>query len=87
MSVVVLLIIAACCGALGSALAGYSARGCLTSIVLGLIGALIGTWLSRKLGIGDFIYYKQIPLIWSVVGSALFVAVVTLLTGNRRRRK
>jgi uncharacterized membrane protein YeaQ/YmgE (transglycosylase-associated protein family) len=85
--VLVLLIVAACCGSIGAALAGYSARGCLTSIILGLVGALIGTWLSKQLGIRDFLYYHQIPIIWSIVGAAIFVAVVTLFSGNRRRKK
>lgn len=84
---IVLLMVAALCGSVGAALAGYSARGCLTSIVLGLIGAFIGTWLSRQLGIGDFLYYHHIPIIWSIVGAAIFVAVVTLFTGNKRRKR
>ena len=83
----VLLIVAACCGSIGAALAGYSARGCLTSIVLGLIGALIGTWLSRQLGVRDLLYYHQIPIIWSIVGATIFVAIVTLFTGKKRRKR
>ena len=82
----VLLVVAAFCGSIGAALAGHSGRGCLTSIVLGFIGALIGTWLSKILGIGDFLYYHSIPIFWSIVGSAVFVAVVSLLTGNKRRK-
>lgn len=85
--VFILLVVAACCGSIGAALAGYSARGCLTSIILGLVGAFIGTWLSRQLGIGDFLYYHQIPIIWSIVGAAIFVAIVTLFAGKKRRRK
>ena len=83
----VLLIVAACCGSIGAALAGYSARGCLTSIVLGLIGALIGTWFSRQLDIGDLLYYHHIPIIWSIIGAAIFVGVVTLFTGRKRRKR
>ena len=87
LSFLVLLIVAAFCGSIGTALAGYSGRGCLTSIILGFIGALIGTWLSKILGIGDFLYYQSIPIFWSIVGSAIFVAIVSLLTGNKRRKK
>ena len=87
LSVIVLLIVAACCGSIGAALAGHSGRGCLTSIILGFIGALIGTWLSKILGIGDFLYYYSIPIFWSIVGSSIFVAVVSLLTGNKRRKR
>src|SRR5438128_1359517 len=50
-----LLIIAGVCGSLAQAIAGYTHGGCLVSIVLGLIGALLGTWLARALGIGEFL--------------------------------
>jgi uncharacterized membrane protein YeaQ/YmgE (transglycosylase-associated protein family) len=83
----VLLVVAAFCGSIGAALAGYSGRGYLTSIILGFIGALIGTWFSKILGIGDFLYYHSIPIFWSIVGSAIFVAVVSLLAGNKRRKR
>ena len=83
----ILLIVAAFCGSIGAVLAGHSGRGCLTSIILGFIGALIGTWLSRQLGIGDFLYYHSIPIVWSIVGAAIFVAVVSLLTGRKRKKK
>ena len=81
----VLLVVAAFCGAVGAAIAGYTTGGCLTSIALGLVGALIGTWLSRELGIRDFLYFHRIPVVWSIVGSALFVAAVNLLSGRKRK--
>ena len=83
----VLLFVAAVCGSIGAALVGYTTRGCLTSIILGLIGALIGTWLSRELGIRDFLYFQRIPIFWSIVGSAVFVAVIGLLSGRSRSRR
>ena len=46
----ILLLIAGICGALGQAIGGYSHGGCLVSIALGFIGALLGTWLARALG-------------------------------------
>ena len=83
----ILLLVASLCGSIGAGLAGHTSRGCLTNIVLGLIGALIGTWLSRELGIRDFLYFQRIPILWSIVGSALFVAVLGIFTGKRRERK
>ena len=83
----ILLLVAAVCGSIGAALAGYSSRGCLTSIVLGLIGALIGSWLSRELGIRDFLYFQRIPIFWSIVGSALFVTGIGLISGRQRSKK
>lgn len=86
----ILLIVAAICGSIGAALAGYTTSGCLTKIILGLIGALIGTWLSRELGIRDFLYLERIPIFWSIIGSAIFVALITAFTSGRsttRRRR
>jgi uncharacterized membrane protein YeaQ/YmgE (transglycosylase-associated protein family) len=78
----VLLIVASLCGSIGSHLAGYSTKGCFTNILLGLIGALIGSWLSQELGIPDFIYFGGIPVVWAIIGSALFVAVIGLISGR-----
>lgn len=82
----ILLIVAAVCGAIGISIAGYSPKGCLTNIILGLVGGLIGTWLSRELGIRDFLYIQGIPILWSIVGSALFVAVIGSLTGRKKNK-
>ena len=83
----ILLLVASICGSIGAALAGGNARGCLTSIILGLIGALIGTWLSRELGINDVLHFHHIPILWSIIGSALFVAVINALSGNKKTRR
>jgi len=42
-----LLLIAGVCGSLAQALVGYSHGGCLASIALGFIGAILGTWLAE----------------------------------------
>ena len=81
----VLLLVAAICGSIGASIAGHSHRGCLTNIALGLIGAFIGSLLSRELGIRDVFYFGGIPIIWSIVGAALFVAVIGMLSGRSRR--
>ena len=86
-SFLILLIVASICGSIGAALAGHTTRGCLTSIVIGFIGAILGTWLSRELGIGDIFYWYRIPIIWSIIGAAIFVAVITALTGRKRTRR
>ena len=84
LELVILLIVAAICGSLGMAIGGYSHGGCLVSIVLGFIGALIGMWLARALSLPEFLTLQVgdvgFPIIWSIIGSALFVAVLGLLT-------
>lgn len=83
----VLLLVAGICGSLAQALVGYSHGGCLVSIVLGFIGALLGGWLERSLGLPELFVVqiggRPFPVVWSVIGAALFVAVLALLTGRR----
>ena len=45
----ILLLIAGLCGGVGRAIAGGTNGGCLVSIALGFIGALIGSWLAHRL--------------------------------------
>ncbi|HSK66355.1 MAG TPA: hypothetical protein VK888_05460, partial [Anaerolineales bacterium] len=49
----ILLLIAAVCGAVGQALAGYSVGGCITSTLVGFVGAVIGTWIAGALGLPE----------------------------------
>ncbi len=83
----ILLLVAGLCGALGQAISGYSRGGCLVSIALGFIGALIGMLIARRLGLPEPIPVRiestTFPVIWSIVGSAIFVAVISLLTRRR----
>jgi uncharacterized membrane protein YeaQ/YmgE (transglycosylase-associated protein family) len=84
---VILLIVAGVCGSIGRAISGYSHGGCLVSIALGFIGALIGMWVARKLGLPELLPVRigatTFPIIWSIIGSALFVALISLLTRSR----
>ena len=50
LDVLILLLVAGICGALGQAIAGYSRGGCLVSIALGFVGALLGMWIARLNG-------------------------------------
>ena len=86
---VLLLIIAAVCGAIGQSLAGYSVGGCISSILVGFIGAFVGTWIAGLLGLPEIFAVnvggRAFPIVWSVIGSALFVALLALLTRGPRR--
>jgi len=87
---IVLLLIAFVCGAIGKALGGGSRGGLIVSIALGFIGALLGPWLARQLNLGEPIVLRvsgeSFPIIWSIVGAALFVALLNLLSGRRWAR-
>ena len=79
----VLLAIAAICGAIGQSLAGYDLGGCLVSIVVGFLGAWIGLWVAGNLGLPELfainIEGKPFPIIWAIIGSALFTLVMALI--------
>jgi uncharacterized membrane protein YeaQ/YmgE (transglycosylase-associated protein family) len=83
LELIILFIVAAVCGSLGMAIGGYSRGGCLVSIALGFVGALIGMWLARQLRLPEVLMLQigdvGFPIIWSIIGSALFVAVLGLL--------
>jgi uncharacterized membrane protein YeaQ/YmgE (transglycosylase-associated protein family) len=79
-----LLLIAFITGVIGAKLAGRKRVGCLTSIVLGFIGALIGTFIAEKLELPLFLSIKfgshDFPIIWAIIGAALFVAFLNLIS-------
>ena len=88
LELIVLLVIAGICGAVAQAIAGYSHGGCLVNIGLGFVGALIGTWLARLAKLPDIfsitIGNTTFPIVWSIIGAALFSALLAFLTRPRR---
>lgn len=84
LSLLLLLLIAAVCGAIGQAIAGSVRGGLLVTIIVGFIGALFGSWLAGKLGLGEPLMLNigghAFPVLWSIIGAALFVAVIHLLS-------
>ncbi len=83
-----LLAIAAVAGSLGQAIAGYSLGGCLMSILVGFIGAFIGRWIAGQFGLPEplliSIQGESFPLLWSIIGSAVFTAVLSWILRSRR---
>jgi uncharacterized membrane protein YeaQ/YmgE (transglycosylase-associated protein family) len=73
-------------GLIAGWLAGKLSRGrgygCITDIILGLVGSFIGGWVFTKLGIfgGGFIY----SLAAATLGAVILVAIVHLFTGGPR---
>ena len=47
--ILISLVIAGIAGSIARSLSGFSRGGCIISIVVGFIGAMIGSWLSREL--------------------------------------
>ncbi|HEY8076184.1 MAG TPA: hypothetical protein VIF62_18790 [Labilithrix sp.] len=88
LELILLLVIAGVCGAIGKAIVGYWPGGFIVSIAVGFVGALVGTWLARALGLPELFVVRigasAFPIVWSILGSALFVGLIALLSGRRR---
>ena len=83
---VILLIIAAVCGSIGQSLVRYSVGGFMVSIGVGLLGAYIGQWIAREFGLPTLfavnIGGNSFPIVWSIIGSAIFAIIVSLINKN-----
>jgi len=86
LDVIVLLIIAGLCGALGQAITGFSraaawfrSRLDLSVRSWNVAGAPAGLPELFTIQIGG----TGFPIIWSIIGSALFVAIISLLARSR----
>ncbi len=85
----ILLLIAAICGGIGQSISGYSFGGCLISSGVGFIGAIIGNWIATELGLPTLwtlnISGSEFPIVWSIIGAALFTAILgAILRGKAR---
>ena len=86
-NLIILLIVGGLAGAIGQRLAGYSRGGCVTSIALGFIGALIGSWAVKQFDLPEIytlhIGHTSFPIVWAIIGAAVLVAIFGLLTRRR----
>jgi uncharacterized membrane protein YeaQ/YmgE (transglycosylase-associated protein family) len=86
-ALLVLVVIAAICGAIGKAIAGGSRGGLIVSIALGFVGALLGPWVAGLLHLPEpfmvTIGGRPFPVLWSIIGAALFVAIIHLISRRR----
>jgi uncharacterized membrane protein YeaQ/YmgE (transglycosylase-associated protein family) len=85
---IVLVLIAAICGAIGKAIAGGAPPGgFIASIALGFIGTLVGPWVAHQLRLSEplvlHVSGQAFPIVWSIIGAALFVALLHLMSGRR----
>ena len=81
---VFLLVIAAVCGAVGRAIAGEIRGGLVVSIAVGFVGALLGPWVAAQMKLAEpfmlHIAGQSFPVVWSIIGAALFVALIHLIS-------
>jgi uncharacterized membrane protein YeaQ/YmgE (transglycosylase-associated protein family) len=60
----------------------------VVTTVVGFIGALVGTWIARATGLPELFMItvgdQPFPIIWAIIGSAVFTAIVAMLTRRPR---
>ena len=82
---IILVIIAAIAGAIGQSLGGSWRGGFITAMVLGFVGAVVGTFVARNLGLPFILRVTiggvQFPIIWAIIGAALFIGLLSLVGG------
>lgn len=87
LGLLLLLVVGAICGAVAELIVGWSAGGFLASAGIGFIGALIGGWLARALGLPSVLAVHidtvTIDIVWAVLGAVVLLAILSVI---RRRR-
>jgi uncharacterized membrane protein YeaQ/YmgE (transglycosylase-associated protein family) len=87
---VVLLIVAGICGGIGRAIGGGTGGGFFVSIAVGFVGALLGTFVANYFHLPELLMvtvdHHPFPILWSIIGAALFVALVHLVSGGAASR-
>jgi len=87
--ILISLIIAGIAGSIARSLSGFSRGGCIISIVVGFIGAMIGSWLARELQLPDpfmiVIRGTSYNILWTIIGAVIFTAVISLITPDKKK--
>ena len=87
-SLILLLIVAGICGAIGQSIGGGGRGGIIVSIALGFIGAIFGTWMAAAMHLPEVFTIRvggeAFPIVWSIIGAAVFVAILSLFTRRSR---
>jgi len=87
-TILLLLLVAGICGAIGQAITGNWSGGVLGSIIIGFIGWMFGAWLAGRLGLGELLPLNiggwSFPILWSIIGSTLIGLLLNLFIGRDR---
>ena len=86
-----LLVIAGICGAIAQWIVAFSPGSMLVSIIVGVIGAYLGTVIASILRIPDLIpsfTIGNVPfnILWAMLGSILLLLLLKALRGSGRTR-
>jgi uncharacterized membrane protein YeaQ/YmgE (transglycosylase-associated protein family) len=98
LELLILLVIAGICGAIAEWIVGFSPGGFIVSIIVGLIGAYLGSWIAGQIGLPSVLPVASLGLtgnlgllnfdiVWSIIGSILLLLLISLVRGTGRRRR
>lgn len=91
LQLLLVLVIAGICGSIAELIVGFSPGGFLTSIVIGMVGAVLGAFLSIILKLPSPLVLdvrgRPFDLVWATVGSLLLLVVISTFRARRGRRK
>lgn len=91
----ILLVIAGICGVVAEWIVGFSPGGFVVSIVVGLVGAYLGSWLAGQLGfpavlpvssfgLSSNIGLLNFDIVWSILGAIVLLLIISLVRGTGR---
>jgi len=82
LELIVYVAIAVVCVGAAHAITGDTPRGLMYVVLLGFVGALLGTWVAHGLRLPELLTIggrgRHVPLLWSVLGCAALVALAHL---------
>lgn len=86
MSLVAMLILGGIVGWIAAAIMGRD-EGVIASIVIGIVGSVIGGFLSTVFTGGNqaVLAFTWSGLLWSLIGAVILVAIMNAITGSHRR--
>lgn len=88
---IIYLIIAGICGAIARGVAGGTGGGFVVSVLLGFLGAFLGTWIARLLHLPELLMVSigghPFPILWSIIGGIILVAIAHALMRPRYVRR
>jgi uncharacterized membrane protein YeaQ/YmgE (transglycosylase-associated protein family) len=95
LELLLLLLIAGICGAIAEMVVGFSPGGFLVSIIVGLLGAFLGSWLAGQLGLPSVLAISAgaagggftFDVVWSILGAIVLLLVISLVRGAGRGRR
>jgi uncharacterized membrane protein YeaQ/YmgE (transglycosylase-associated protein family) len=84
---ILLAVLAGICGSLARMITGQSRGGCLVSVVVGFIGALLAELVDRYYALPQIATLRvgstEFPIVWSIVGACLFMTLLGIFTRRR----